>query len=130
MEPRHRETWTYWFVLAASAAFLLGGASLVSAILSMSLTGRVNGGASLNVLATAMPLLWLASIGAYIRAMWVARGLSRSVSVFVLARGSAPADVESATVWWWARASAYGLVAFLGLLLAVALVAMVFDPWR
>ena len=96
----------------------------------MSFAGRLIGGASINVVATMLLLVWLSCISAWVRAAWLARELPVSINVLQLAYRKCPQTAGAASVWWWARASGYAMFAFMTGLLATAAVAVIFDPWR
>ena len=130
MERLHRHTAIYWFFAVCLAVFWLFGASITGMALSMSLTGRIDGGALPNAIVTMLVLIWIGMVTAFDVAFWRARHLPSYVQLMSLARAPRPIDSHAATVWWWTRAAWYGFLAFLASLLLITAFVSLFGPWQ
>jgi hypothetical protein len=109
----------FWLAFAGAVLFWAFGAVIVASMLSMSVPGRLQGGAGLNAAVTIYALLWLTCPTALAIALWKSRDLPAPISLWSLARGPRPADERVRPVWWWARlyyAGWLSVMAFLALL--------------
>ena len=129
MARLHRDTVSYWLFAIAAAAFSLLCVWIFALLLSMSMTGRIQGGTSLNLIVAIGGLLWAWTLGAFDVAYWKARLLPADTSLISLGRRGCPEDPLMADAWRWVRAAWVGWLSFAGLMLATVLIVWVFDPW-
>jgi hypothetical protein len=82
MSRLHRNTITYWVFLATAVAVSICSVWFVVWGLSISISGRIDGGLSLSVIVTCLILLWAGVIGAFDMALWKFRTLPADVTIF------------------------------------------------
>jgi hypothetical protein len=115
-EQCHRGTTSYWIQMTLVTAFWAFGAAVCVLMLSMSLRGRLSGGATINIAVTLYAAVWMAMVTAYWVAIWKMRELPSGVRFLDLARSAPPLASTARSAWWWTRAAWYGWLVIIGLL--------------
>jgi hypothetical protein len=130
-KPRYRDTPAYRVSLVGSVIVWLGFATVIGLGLSMSLTGRLNGGLAINVFATVAFLTWFAGASAWsVITAWKSRAVADSRELNGLIYRPRPSDPALATVWWWQRFGLWCWIAFVFEIVIVGVVGVVFHMWR
>jgi Na+/proline symporter len=131
MQRRHGDRIFYKFVhLPLIGVVWLGAIGIAGSMLMVAVTNRIQGGVSLVVIVVAFALVWLGAVSSFFVGVWSARQPPEEVEIMSLRKGPRPTNPVAADAWWWFRVFWWGwLIMMVGMGL-LALVVLLFDPWR